>query len=540
MKKRIILSVLLTCLILSTAAAQGRETARGHINEGQAHLQAGRLDEAVASFEAALRLEPRNRQAPSLLLEAQTARVNRFITEAQRFSHAGNFEEAVEQYDLALQAAPDGFNTRQIIDAKTAALTERTNKILSEAQRLRREGNFDEALEMYDRAIQSAPNEYITYRITNARIDMHRERTNQLFAEGKELHWENNFTEAIARFDAALATAPAGYNTRDIEQFKTDSERAIAEALLQSAGEAIAAGNYTEALTLLQSAVGTGRLDQYLTSRAQDAITILQDLPNRQASYNRAVREDDFEIRQLPNSVAITNYKASENINIIIGYSTKYNITIGILNVVIPNKLFNLPVTEIGGDAFREKNLTSVTLPNTLLTIGVGAFSHNRNLTTIVIPNSVTIIEGAAFADCGLTTVTLGNTVNSIGGRAFANNRLTSITFPASVRTIEGRAFENNQLTSVTVPNGVTLLGGDPNPFTGNPLTTIVIPASFTDSWNHGIGGVFPDTLTRVTLPANVDDSNMRAFDGGLQNFYIGQNRRAGTYVKNGPVWTRQ
>ena len=87
-------------------------------------------------------------------------------------------------------------------------------------------------------------------------------------------------------------------------------------------------------------------------------------------------------------------------------------------------------------------------------------------------------------------------------------------------------------------------------------MTAVVIPVSLAQLINIGgqqvprIGGdhvlstahipSFPDTVVRVTLPANVNDRNMGGFEVSLLNFYIEQRRLAGTYVKNGPIWSRQ
>jgi len=54
--------------------------------------------------------------------------------------------------------------------------------------------------------------------------------------------------------------------------------------------------------------------------------------------------------------------------------------------VRIPPRIRNLPVTHIGERAFHETNLTSVTIPNSVIEIGVWAFKNNQ-LTSAIIPN---------------------------------------------------------------------------------------------------------------------------------------------------------
>jgi hypothetical protein len=103
-------------------------------------------------------------------------------------------------------------------------------------------------------------------------------------------------------------------------------------------------------------------------------------------------------------------------------------------DVNIPGTLDGLPVTEIGERAFEDKQLTSVTIPDSVTAIGEWAFAYNQ-LTSVTIPDSVT----------------------EIGEWAFAYNQLTSVTIPDSVTAIGDYAFSGNPLTSVTIGTGVTL-----------------------------------------------------------------------------------
>lgn len=64
--------------------------------------------------------------------------------------------------------------------------------------------------------------------------------------------------------------------------------------------------------------------------------------------------------------------------------------------------------------------LTSVTIPNSVTSIGNNAFRNCSGLTSVTIGNGVTSIGNNAFYNCkGLTSVIIGNGVTSIGGFAF-------------------------------------------------------------------------------------------------------------------------
>ena len=97
--------------------------------------------------------------------------------------------------------------------------------------------------------------------------------------------------------------------------------------------------------------------------------------------------------------------------------------------------------------------LTSVTIGNSVTSIGESAFYNCSGLTSVTIPNSVTYIGQQAFSSCkGLTSVTIPNSVTSIGSSAFSYCRgLTSVTIPNSVTSIGEYTFWNcSGLTSVT------------------------------------------------------------------------------------------
>src|SRR5690606_26159728 len=69
----------------------------------------------------------------------------------------------------------------------------------------------------------------------------------------------------------------------------------------------------------------------------------------------------------------------------------------------------------------------------------------------------VTIVEEEIFYLNELTSVSIPNSVTTIGKSAFRVNYLTSVTIPNSVTTIGENAFFSNPLTSVTIGSGVNL-----------------------------------------------------------------------------------
>ena len=201
---------------------------------------------------------------------------------------------------------------------------------------------------------------------------------------------------------------------------------------------------------------------------------------------------------------------------------TSYNSSVYTGNVVIPNAVtYNgkkFTVTSIGDYAFYGcTGLTSVTIPNSVTSIGSVAFS-GCHLTSMTIPNSVTSIGSSAFYNCfGLTSVQIPNSVKSIGYRAFSGcSALTSVTIPNSVKNIVEYTFSGcSGLTSVTIGNSVTSIGRYAFAYCSG-LTSVTIGNSVTSIGNDAFWGctglasvVIPNSLTSIGNDAFTDCSSL-------------------------------
>lgn len=144
-------------------------------------------------------------------------------------------------------------------------------------------------------------------------------------------------------------------------------------------------------------------------------------------------------------------------------------------SIVIPESIVydnvTYQVTAVTNYAFYGcKNMTSITIPNSITQIGNNAFQYCSGLSSIEIPNTITTIRGSVFEGCsGLTSISIPNSVTAIGAGAFRDCKgLSSIEIPNSVTAIGGRAFEGcSGLTSVTISNSVTTIGYEA--FNGTP-----------------------------------------------------------------------
>ena len=157
-------------------------------------------------------------------------------------------------------------------------------------------------------------------------------------------------------------------------------------------------------------------------------------------------------------------------------------------------------------------NLTNITIPNSVTSIGWFAFAYSSSLKSITIPSSVTSIKMSAFRDCSsLKSITIPSSVTSIKMSAFRDcSSLKSITIPSSITSIGERAFlDCSSLTSVDIPNSVTRI--EAGAFRGcSSLASITIPSSVTSIE----AGAFREcrNLTRVVFKGNNPPEN-NSFD---------------------------
>ena len=161
------------------------------------------------------------------------------------------------------------------------------------------------------------------------------------------------------------------------------------------------------------------------------------------------------------------------------------------------------------------KNCTSlkvITIPDSVTSIDEGAFMGCYSLKEITIPDSVTSIGEGAFMDCtSLKVITIPNSVTLIGEYAFSNcTSLEEITIPDSVTSIGVHAFSDcHSLEEITIPNSVTLIE-DYAFFFCVSLKRIYIPDSITSIDDFAFS--YCTSLEEITIPDSVTVIDGQAF----------------------------
>ena len=230
----------------------------------------------------------------------------------------------------------------------------------------------------------------------------------------------------------------------------------------------------------------------------------------------------------------------------------------------IPSSLKKVTVT--GGNilygAFHGcSKLTSVTIPDSVTSIGDWAFYDCTSLTSVTIPDSVTSIGYRAFYDCtSLTSVTIGNSVTSIGWSAFEGcsslefnkydnglylgnetnkyvaliksktQGVKSTTISDECKLICYEAFHGcSKLTSITIPDGVTSIGS--YAFSGcSSLTSVTIPDSVTSIGDYTFYGC--SSLKTINYKGSKEQCNSIS-KGSYWNYNTGNYAINYNYIEN-------
>ena len=189
-------------------------------------------------------------------------------------------------------------------------------------------------------------------------------------------------------------------------------------------------------------------------------------------------------------------------------------------------------VTSIGSGAFQSSKLASVTFAGTtaLKTIGARAFSSCTELTTFTVPATVESIGTRAFSGCSkLETFTFDGTpiITSIGNAAFSDcDKLTDFTIPESVTTLGQTVFWYTGLTSLNIPAGVTSIGQAL--FCASPVTSLTIDAANPKYADLGCNGIFEKAANKLiaggavtTIPDGITTIGEEAFWGEEGTFAL-------------------
>ena len=199
----------------------------------------------------------------------------------------------------------------------------------------------------------------------------------------------------------------------------------------------------------------------------------------------------------------------------------------GPYDIEIPTELDHHPVTGLGEYSFSGtyspdhqtnhnlisfcNQIQSVTIPESVTSIGKSAFEDCSNLDSLIINGVATSMIGAyAFASCtSLTSLSLVGSFQTIGDSAFVNCGMTSLTIDATITSIEKYAFSSRFLTSLSLTGNVQKIG-DYAFSSCSSLNTVTFPKSPTSIGSHAFDAC--TSLNPIEIPGTVTEIGDCAF----------------------------
>ena len=178
-----------------------------------------------------------------------------------------------------------------------------------------------------------------------------------------------------------------------------------------------------------------------------------------------------------------------------------------IQSVTIPES-----VTSIGKSAFEHcSKLDSLTIKGVATSIGAYAFASCTSLTSLSLVGNFQTIGEQAFAYCGMTSLTTDADITSIGEYAFSHcTSLTSLSLTGSVQTIGYQAFACcTSLTSLSLTGNVQKIG-DYAFYSCSSLKTVTLPKSLTSIGAYAFDSC--TSLDSIEIPETVTEIGDFAF----------------------------
>lgn len=224
-------------------------------------------------------------------------------------------------------------------------------------------------------------------------------------------------------------------------------------------------------------AVPTGKVLKEFKVNGQNVLTGTE---NKAFSYKFAIASDtSLEAVYVDKSPFIFDATTGT----ITGYETK---TIP-ENLIIPDEIYGFTVKHIGKDAFKyskysgvvDNTIKTLTLPDTLESIGSGAFT-NHDLEELTLPKNLEKVSDRSF---------------------FGNKKLKKVIFPegSKVKILEEYCFSYAPIEEINLPEGLTRI--DMSALDGNNLKTVTIPSTVTEIRAQAF---INNTIEHLSLPAGI------------------------------------
>lgn len=249
-----------------------------------------------------------------------------------------------------------------------------------------------------------------------------------------------------------------------------------------------ACGKKEEPVAPAQSNMGITELDEAINE-------VIQEAAQAELQPCESVAIEDLTYEENDTGITITGYSGESEF------------------VALPDAIDGKPVTRIGYNAFRQSEVKSVEIPDTVEAIDAAAFYCCVELVNVKCGSSLKTIGESAFQLCtSLSEIELPDGIESIGYMAFSTTpSLQAINLPASLQFIDAGAFVFSGLTEVSIPGSIKTVTYECFANCAS-LTKVTIGEGITFLEE----GAFRecDLLEEVYLPTSLEECELNIFHG--------------------------
>lgn len=232
-------------------------------------------------------------------------------------------------------------------------------------------------------------------------------------------------------------------------------------------------------------------------------IPTIMTAPTDQGSYYVVgVKDNAFFSNSILKSVTLPNTIKSLGNTSFAGCSSLSSITL------------QVGLESIGNNCFQGcTSLQSVVIPHNVRSIGDAAFANCSGLKDVRLPDSIVSVQNSTFSGCvSLTSINIPLNVTSIGLGAFSNcKNLSTVDLPSKLTIIDTYGFYMcPALKSIALPNSLKSIGG--NAFMSSGLTSITVPEGVTVIGDGAFSA--NSALLEASLPSTLKVTPAFGFEG--------------------------
>ncbi|MBR5578112.1 MAG: leucine-rich repeat protein, partial [Lachnospiraceae bacterium] len=121
---------------------------------------------------------------------------------------------------------------------------------------------------------------------------------------------------------------------------------------------------------------------------------------------------------------------------------------------------FEEGITKLPDYLFMQTGITEITIPESVIEIGIQTFSFCENLETVNLPSNLKVLDVSVFSGCSkLNKVNIPKSLTNTFSNIFSGCPLGELTFEEGMTKLPNSLFVNSLIEKIKIPNGITEIG---------------------------------------------------------------------------------